>query len=397
MKKAVIDFGKNIIRTALVEDERLVELVPAYYGGGPEAGDIYTGTVKRILKSGFAFVDIGEEKNAFLYFTDKREESLWKNGRLGIKEGDSLTVQILKISEGKKGAAASSALSLKGSLCVVVMGRGDVRVSRKITSEEKRKELRAVFEGDGAFSDFDIVIRTKAADSDPSEVRKEAAELIERIRAISQKALFRKPPARVYKTEPTALLAIKSFSPEKITVNDIRKYYEYIDRERLFEPEPYEGDIPIFREFLIESKAEKALSPRVWLKSGGHIVIEPTEAMVVVDVNSGKNNTRSHEKTAFATNMEAAAEILHQLRLRNLSGTVIIDFINMNDEKNNNDLVSFLREEAKKDRLSVTIIGMTALGLVILTRKREGLPIARYLTAPCSVCGGRGYREISPE
>ncbi|MCC8096995.1 MAG: ribonuclease E/G [Eubacterium sp.] len=393
MKRIVIDCREDLINTALTEDGELIEVISSEKGKKLNTGDIYTGKIKRILKSGFAFIDLGEDKNAFLFLKDKKERSLWEGKKLKIKECRDLIVQVVREAENEKGAMVTTALSAGESCCIVSVGSGEVRISRKITDEDRRRALKELF-SEEIFSGFDIIVRTKAETLPLEEVLSEAAAAVEKIKKIKEVGEYRKVPACLYEGDGEALRAVKAFAEEgslQIVTNNCEDYYKYIDPNRIFKADLYEGEIPIFKEYFIESKIKKALSPKVWLKSGGWLIIENTEAMVVIDVNSGKNNTKSHEETVFKTNKEAAEEILKQLRLRNLSGMIVIDFINMKSPENNRAVVKILEEEAKKDRISVTVTGMTELGLVLMTRKKTGLPLKSHLTKPCPHCGGKGY------
>ncbi len=393
MKKAIIECTENIIKTALLQDGSLIELIPEKKSRDFAVGDIFTGKIKRILKSGFAFIDIGSEKAAFLFLNDKKELPLKD---IKLKEGSDLTVQIIREAEGEKGAAVTTALTLNGSLCVVSKGKGEIRISRKITNPDLRSGIMEVLSGE-PFAHFDIIIRTKAENSPLSVLKNEAEDLIAELNEIENTGQFRKAPALLKKSESEALTAIKAFSADEdveIITNSTEDYFGFIDPENIFIPTLYDEEITLFRRYFIESKIDKLLKTKVWLKSGGWITIEPTEAMVVIDVNTGKNNSRSHRDTVFKTNKEAAAEILNQIRLRNLSGMIIIDFINMPTEEDNKAVLQILTEGAAHDRISTTVVGMTDLGLVLITRKKTGLPIAKILTAPCPCCGGTGHKIL---
>ncbi|MCD7855718.1 MAG: ribonuclease E/G [Clostridiales bacterium] len=393
MKKVIIECCENIIKTALLQDGSLIELIPSKKSTDFSVGDIFTGKIKRILKSGFAFIDIGSEKAAFLFFNDKKELPLKE---IKIKEGSDLAVQIIREAEGEKGAAVTTALTLNGSLCVVSKGKGEIRISRKITDPQIRSDIREALSGD-PFSRFDIIIRTKAESFPLSALKTEAESLIEELKQIENTGQFRKAPALLKKAESETLTAIKAFSAGEgieVITNSSEDYLSFIDPEKTFTPTLYDEEIPLFRRYFIESKIDKLLKTKVWLKSGGWITIEPTEAMVVIDVNTGKNNSRSHRDTVLKTNKEAAAEILSQIRLRNLSGMIIIDFINMPSEEDNQTVLQILTEGAAHDRISTTVVGMTDLGLVLITRKKTGLPIAKILTAPCPCCGGTGHKIL---
>ncbi len=392
MRRVIADFSEDIIKTAFVEDGELTELTATDKNLKFIPGSIYVGKIKRILKSGFAFIDIGDEKNAFLYFTDKKESTFFKDGKPALMEGDDVVVQITREAVNNKGAAVSTALSLNGDYSVLMMGSGEIRISRKITDSALRMELSETAKSVG-IKDHDIIIRTKAENADPHMVKTELEFLRRKLEEIREAGRYRKAPSALYSGDNEAMAAIKSFYREndfEIVVNNECEYFRYIDTEKITKPKCLPPGTPLFREYFLEDKIRKALVPKVWLKSGGWINIETTEAMVVIDVNTGKFNLKNHEENVFKTNREAAVEIMKQLRLRNLSGIIIIDFVNMNNAEYKNEILEILNEKAKKDRISVSVAGMTNLGLVELTRKKVGLPIAQRLSKVCPNCMGFG-------
>ncbi len=392
MRRVITDFSEDVIKTALTENGELIELIATLRNQSFKIGNIYAGKVKRILKSGFSFIDIGDDKNAFLYFTDKKEAALFKNGKLSLKEGDDIIVQITREAINDKGAAVTTALSLSGDYSVLMVGSGEIRISRKIADPDSRAGLKQAAEAVG-MSQFDIIVRTKAETVSSELISAELNTLKNRLENICRAGKYIKTPALLYSADNEAMAAIKSFIREndfEIVVNNEDEYFKYIDTEKITKPICLPTQSPIFREYFLEDKIKKVLYPKVWLKSGGWIMIETTEAMVVVDVNTGKFNLKNHEDNVFKTNKEAAVEIMRQLRLRNLSGIIIIDFVNMNNPEYNKEILSILNEEAKKDRISVSIVGMTNLGLIELTRKKTGLPIADRLLKTCPQCMGTG-------
>lgn len=392
MKRVIIDAKDEIIKTALTENGELVEVIPSIPSASYNAGDIYIGRIMRILKSGFAFINLGNEKNVFLYYKDNKEFSLWENDRLKIKSGQEIIVQITKYAEENKRAAVTTALSLSGAYAVLMLGKGEIRISRKINDTKRREELKELLRSLG-LSHYDIILRTKAETAENSKIKEDTEKLKADLESIIAKGKHQKSPACLYKSPVRALSAIAAFAADEeveIVTNNLQNYRTYIDPEGIFTPKVHTSETPVFREYFIEDKLKKALKPKVWLKSGGWIIIESAEAMTVIDVNTGKNNTKDHETAVFKTNMEAAEEILKQLRLRNISGIILADFINMADKSHKADLLSFLTEKAKKDPVSVSVAGITNLGLIELTRKKVGIPLKQCFAKPCPNCGGTG-------
>ena len=382
MKQIIIDDSGKISRTALLEEGKLVEIIVDDASDESLVGNIYAGLVKSILPSQFAFVDIGLAKNAFVYLSDNREVGLYKNGKLTIKPGKTLLVQVLKDPAGTKGAYVTSRLSFTGRYLVVADGQGanmPVGISKKIEDSDERDRLKSIFRNLGN----EVIVRTNAADVEQDILLSEYNESVGNFKKIEQWQNVR-PPALLHKEADGLRKAVQdlhSADVEEIVVNTTSAYEQVVSflsnvSGANTAMKLYDGEIPIFDMYAIERQIEKAMNKRVWLKSGGFIVIERTEACMVIDVNSGKfSGKKNHEETMLQVNIEAAGAIAEQLRLRNLSGIIIIDFIDMKDPKNIKLLTDYLIEQTKKDRISVSVIGMTELGLMQLTRKKNRKPM----------------------
>ncbi len=235
MKRVIVSCKNNLINTALTEDGELIELISSEKKKELNIGDIYTGKIKRILKSGFAFVDLGEDKNTFLSLKDKKEKALWEGDRLKIKEGSDIIVQVVRAAENEKGAAVTSALSFSGELAVVSLGCGEVRISRKITDPEKRIEVTELFQED-SFSGIDIIVRTKGCEVSPEVLRAEVLSFAERLLKIKEDGQYRKAPACLYENSCEALTAMKAFGDFTLVTDSTEDYYEYIDPNRIYTP-----------------------------------------------------------------------------------------------------------------------------------------------------------------
>ncbi len=399
MKKIYIDSLGSRLRTAVTEETALLEIIHEDKSKKIVVGNMYTGIIQNILPSNFAFVDIGDEKNAFLYLSDRKEDKLYeyndakRKRELSIKQGQSITVQVLKEANGEKGATVTTQLSFSGRSAVLMYNATDVGVSKKVEDEEERKRLKQIAR-DILPEGYGIILRTNCAGKPEAHIREEIDRLLCVSKTVLQGGQFVKAPARIYEGLPETMKIVRDLFTEgldKIIVNDEKIYtmlLEYIEKTENLEL--YTGDIPLFDNFLIEKQIEKALNQKVWLKSGGFIIIEETEACVVIDVNTGKFTDKNHEHVVVKTNEEAAKEVAKQIRLRNLSGMIIVDFIDMEKEEHKKSVMDVFKNELKKDRSSTSVVGMTKLGLMQLTRKKIGEPLSAILTKECTCCGGTG-------
>lgn len=388
MKKIIIDHTASITKTALLHDGRLVELIIDDRDEMSMVGNIYAGIVKAILPSQFAFIDIGMEKNAFLYLNDSREANLYGGEKkaLQVKQGQALLVQVLKDPFGTKGAYVTSRLSCAGQFLVVEKSTGasEIGISKKITDEDERERLKDIFRQNGR-DGYAVIVRTSAADKQAEELLEEYDLLVDRLKKSENEWSCLRAPSLAFAESNVLKKTLLHFFKDEIdevVINDGRAC-ESLRTELMdfFEGagdrfKHYSDSLPIFSYYSIDSQIEKAMQQRVWLKSGAFIVIEQTEACVVIDVNSGKfSGAKGHEQTALEVNLEAAAEIAFQLRLRNLGGIIIVDFIDMKIKENIDILTKTLEDETKKDRIAVNVIGMTELGLMQLTRKKIRKPL----------------------
>jgi len=364
-------------------------------------GNIYVGRVARVLPGmQSAFVEIGLERAAFLHVGD-----IWNRGEQPIErilaEGQPVLAQVLKDPIGTKGARLSTQVSLAGRLLVYLPGDPHIGISQKIGDENGRaalrERLRELLPADekGGF-----IVRTLAESASEQELRADIAYLRQLWSAIRERSLGAQPPLCLYQdlslaqrvlrdmvSADTARVMIDSRENHQKLAAFSEKYMPQV-RERL---EHYTGERPLFDLYNIETEIEKALSRRVELKSGGTLVIDQTEAMTTIDVNTGGFvGSRNFDDTVFKTNLEAAQAIARQLRLRNLGGIIIIDFIDMESVEHRNAVLEELRRGLARDRTRVTLNGFTALGLVEMTRKRTRESLAHVLCEPCPTCSGRG-------
>jgi len=400
MKRVLLDMNEGLIRTALVEDGKLIEL---YYETEEDAslvGNVYAGRVEQVVPNLQAcFVDIGMPKRGYLYYGEKRAVSDKIKTPFKPKAGDTIIVQVEKDAVGEKGAVLNRKVSLPGKFLVFLPDEpGEIRISRKITNEEVRKRIRSYMEEILPHT-FGVIVRTNACDKEKNAFQKELDSLMERYKAIAF-GTFQKAPSLLYQEAQGAGKAIRDFYAsdlDEVVVNDETVYEQLLsggDFDHMGHPRLilHKENMPLFDTYYIESQSQKALERKVWLKSGGFLVIEETEACAVIDVNSGKSAGRGDlEKNIVKTNLEAAKEVAKQIRLRNLSGIIIVDFIDMHDMESRGVLTKLLEEEVQKDRVKTVVVGMTALGLMQITRKKTKPSLARQMTTKCRSCEGSGY------
>lgn len=402
MKEIIMDSTDNMVRACLLEDKRPTEIMVERMDKESRVGNIYAGIVKTIIPSQFAFIDIGESKNAFLYLNDSKEKYLLspepeKNTkRLGIKKGDILLVQVSKDETEEKGCCVTTEISFSNHYMVLLKNREHkVGISKKIVNSEEKQRLRDIVES-LLPKGYSAIIRTEAENCDSVILGVETEKLVKKVEQIVSKGTYTKAPAKIFSEKNTAVKIVSKLirsDVEKIIISSreecdgLREYLEDYSKgfsERL---EYSKGNL--FKKYAIDIK--KVLNRKVWLKSGGFIIIEQTEACVVIDVNSGKFiKGKSHEKTAMVTNLEAAGEAARQIRLRNLSGMVLIDFINMYNEESMEKVIGKLKEETAGDRVAVHFAGVIGLGVVLLTRKKTNESLDNVMTDLCPVCAGSG-------
>lgn len=405
MNKIIIDCREDMVRTAVMEDKKLVELIIDKKENESLIGNIYAGIVKNILPNQFAFIDIGEEKNGFLFLNDKKESLLYskENKKLIIKNGDSLLVQVVKDETGQKGPYVTTQVSFSGRLCVLIKSEPEVigiAVSKKITDENERKRLKLAA-SEVLPKGYELIIRTNCEGRQAEEIQSEMYQLLEKSQKIFNRWEYLKSPCIVDKQENFTIKNLKDLfneDTEEVIINSeiefekiknaVRDYFEGAENRVKFYGD---GSKPIFRQYLIETQIDRILCKKVWLKSGGFIIIEQTEACVVIDVNSGKfSGKKNHEQSSLKLNIEACEEIVRQMRLRNLCGIIIVDFIDMEYEESKNELIKAFSNELKKDRISTNLVGITNLGLMEVTRKKMREPLINILKQECKACGGVG-------
>jgi len=366
-------------------------------------GNIYSGRVARVLPGmQSAFIDVGMERAAFLHVADVRgaRESERPIEKL-LAESETVLVQVVKDPIGTKGARLSTQISIAGRLLVYLPHDPHIGISQKIGDESGRQQLRARLQEllppdeKGGF-----IIRTLAEDASEDELRADLDYLRNLWRVVRERSLGATPPKLVYEDLSLSQRVLRDMvgaETQRIIVDSRETWQKLTAFAEHYMPrvrgriEHYTGERPLFELHDVEAEIERALSRRVELKSGGTLVIDQTEALTTIDVNTGGFvGGRSLDDTIFKTNLEAAQAIARQLRLRNLGGIIVIDFIDMASSEHQNAVLEELRRALARDRTRVTLNGFTALGLVEMTRKRTRESLAHVLCEPCPTCEGRG-------
>ncbi|MDA8272558.1 MAG: Rne/Rng family ribonuclease [Deltaproteobacteria bacterium] len=436
----IINKDEYETRVALIEGGQLSEIFIERKSDSPKHGNIYKGKVMQILPGIQAsFIDIGWEKSAFLYagdfyeidaidydfFEPGAEEPLFnelnndneinidtpahkriKKKRKGLpnidqllKKNQEILVQIAKEPVKTKGARVTSHISLPGRFLVYMPTSPSVGISRKIRSDEEKKRLKNIVlkyrnEGTG------FIIRTAAENASEIDIEKDIKFLTALWNNIYRDQLKAKAPKLIFQDISISLRALRDLlnkTINKIIVDDRKEYEKIVEFLTIQSPEYtnivefYANPLPIFEHFNIEKEIAKALNKKVWLKSGGYIVIDYAEALTAIDVNTGKYvGKKNFEDTILKTNLEAAKEIAYQLKLRNIGGIIVIDFIDMAKENHKEKVYHALENSLKNDRVKTTINKITELGLVEMTRKRTGNSLTSAFLEQCPMCEGLG-------
>jgi len=413
----LINITPQETRVAVVADGAVQELHIERSANRGLVGNIYMGKVVRVLPGmQSAFVEIGLERAAFLHVADiwQGRHSQGEEGRNGLPkpalvkpiekiltEGQPLMVQVIKDPIGSKGARLSTQISIAGRLLVYLPQDPHIGISQRIEDEAERRALRERLQQmvppdeKGGF-----IIRTMAETATDEELANDIAYLRRLWANICERATTASPPALLYHDLWLAERVLRDFATRdtgRIIVDSRENFLKLQRFAQLYTPnvadklEHYTGERPLFDLYNIEEEIQRALERRVDLKSGGYLIMDQTEAMTTIDVNTGGFvGLRNFDDTIFKTNLEAAQVIARQLRLRNLGGIIIIDFIDMENPDHREAVLAELNKALSRDRTKMTVNGFTALGLVEMTRKRTRESLEHVLCEPCKTCGGRG-------
>lgn len=411
------------VRVGLLENGQLVEFYVERKKEASIVGNIYKGKIVKILPGmQSAFVDIGLEKAAFLYVADIRSDledysyifdeegsridTLSGKSRYDlhienlVQEGQEILVQVAKDPIGTKGARVTSYITIPGRYLVIMPNLEHIGISRRITGEQERERLKAIVNRIKP-ANFGLIVRTASEGATEHELRTDLDFLMLIWENIQKRKEKVSAPSLLYSDLDLVFRSVRDFMGQTIhrvivdSKDEHEKVFDFVmtyfprlaDRIQL-----YDDDEPLFDAFGVELDITRALGRRVWLRSGGYIVIDQTEAMTVIDVNTGKFVGKEDlEDTILKTNLEAVKEIAYQIRLRNLGGIIIIDFIDMERIENREKVFNAFADAMKKDRAKNTIFNISELGLIQMTRKRVRESLGRTLCELCPYCEGKGF------
>ncbi|MBN2479252.1 MAG: Rne/Rng family ribonuclease [Parachlamydiales bacterium] len=427
MKEILINVESKEVRFAYMHNNLLHDLIIDRKKTRQITGNVYRGQVRNILHNiQSAFIDIDEKENGFIHIDDiienrKKFEAMFdmdfdmeysKDGTYSSKTKQDISkilkidqpvlVQVVKESIGTKGARLTSNLSIAGRYLVLLPNTPHRGVSRKIENRTLRDRLKNLIKAFEMPKDMGLICRTASANAEVDVLIDEANDLLKIWQEIVDKFHQSKGPALLYEEWgllKKAILTAVDKKYDRILVDDInifqkcRYLYKNYEKEHPLQIDIYKGKIPLFEKYKVDLEIEKAMRRKIWLPSGGYLYFDKTEAMYTIDVNSGrssKNEVKDVEETLLRINMEAAEEIAKQLRLRNVGGLIICDFIDMRHRKNQRRLLEKLKDAMKDDYAKCTVLGMSEFGLVEMTRQRARESLIQTIFQPCPYCSGNG-------
>jgi ribonuclease G len=425
-REILIQILKGQTHVAIIEDGKLDDFHIEVEHDQSILGNIYKGRVESILPSiNGAFINIGQEKNGFLYLTDvvdtlseeelsgprrlidkilqrkAEKKPVTEKTALPFKEGQEILVQVVKDPFSTKGARLTTHLSLAGRFVVYMPFEKHLGVSKKIANVEERQRLKDVLKGFTFTNQGGFIVRTVSLEEGKKELTRDAKFLYKIWQQIQSLAEKKQAPALIYKEYDLVWKVVRDYMTAKVDkviidspldFEKLRKFVlNLIGKEQVGKIHLFRGEKTLFESKGVSKELEKIYDARVFLKSGAYIVIEPTEGLIVVDVNSGKFKTKaSPEEAAFMVNMEAAPEIARQLRLRDMGGIIVIDFIDMSRELHKRKVLDALQIALKRDYAKTEVNRISSLGLVEMTRARTGKTVEAIAFTPCPYCEGRG-------
>ena len=435
VKEIVINSTAVQTRVAITEDGYLADFFVDYPENRRTVGDIYLGKVARVLPGiKAAFIDIGMKHDAFLHFSDIGESTKQLQDMIGddsdvdedeedessnrsenqnkpnsngysrpstpkLQKGQEILVQITKEPVNNKGVRVSSSISLPGRFCVLLPFDGKVGISKKIQDFKERKRLRQMARGILP-RNYGLIIRTVAKDQTEDALKDDLKNLMKTWQEIESSVKTEKPPSLIYQDMNTTSSVIRDLFSSDITkvfidskklYKQIKNYVQVVQPGLVDKIELFPSGNSIFDSFKIEEQIKTLMSRKVPLPSGGYLIVEHTEAMVVVDVNSGRYaKSKEQELNSLKTDLEASREIARQLRLRDIGGIIVVDFIDLEEDKNRKKIFDELKKEFRRDRAKVTVLPMSDFGLVQITRQRIRQNILQAMKEVCPYCIGSG-------
>ncbi len=435
-KEIIINSSTTQTRVAITEEGNLVDFFVDYPENRRMVGDMYLGKIARVLPGiRAAFVDIGMKHDAFLHFSDIGETTKQLQEMIGeddseideedddeptvvtqqktetqvkynkdaniprLHKGQEIIVQITKEPVNNKGVRVTSSVSLPGRFCVLLPFDNKIGVSKRISDFKERRRLRHIARSILP-KNYGLIIRTVARSQTEEMLKEDLHNLMKTWEEIEATVKAEEPPSLIYQDLSTTSSVIRDlFTPDvsKVFIDSKKLYRQIKEYVQLVQPslvdkiEMYKSHIPIFDAFKIEEQIKELMGRKVALPSGGYLIIEHTEAMVVIDVNSGRYaRSKEQELNSLKTDLEAAREISRQLRLRDIGGIIVVDFIDLEEEKNRKKIYDELKKEFRKDRAKVSVLPMSDFGLVQITRQRIRQNIMQAMKEVCPYCLGTG-------
>ncbi|NTW05025.1 MAG: Rne/Rng family ribonuclease [Peptococcaceae bacterium] len=409
IKEIIISVSDEETRVAVLENGIPVEFYIERPVTQRLVGNIYKGRVENVLPGmQAAFVDIGMEKNAFLYVEDAIPQTAIEGRSQNeiqivnisdiVKKGKEIVVQIVKEPIGTKGPRVTTHITLPGRYLVLMPNADYIGISRRIEDERERERLKELA-AEIKPANMGVIVRTVAEGIGQEELSQDSGILNKMWNKVASRCAYSAAPDLLHRDIELIQRIMRDIftdDVDKLTINSRPEYEKVMDllditdrksKTKIF----FDDRENIFSDLGIEPELEKALRRKVWLKCGGHIVIDQAEALTAIDVNTGKFvGSKNLEDTVLRTNLDAAVEIAHQLRLRNIGGIIIIDFIDMQEEENQKQVLAALEEETKKDKTKINILGLTQLGLVEMTRKKVRPSLSEVMQKSCPYCEGKG-------
>ena len=397
-KQMLISSSNGVSKVAILEGPTLVQYYSSENTGKSKVGNIYLGKVKNVLPGmEAAFVSFGEEKNGVLYVADI--EGSTKNSKIEnlLKADQEILVQVVKDAMGEKGARLTGQISLPGRYLVLIPNSKTKGISRRLADNERErldKIIRKIKP-----NNFGVIVRTAAEGVSEESLKVDIEKLVDEWKTVSNyqsgdapKLIHKEPDVSIKVIREHLNSTFKKVLIDKKSQHDqVKEYVKLTSPEILDIVDHYDDQLGLFERYHIEDQIKKALDRKVWLPSGGHLIIDRTEALTVIDVNTGKFvGKNSLEETVYENNLEAAEEIARQLRLRDIGGIIVIDFIDMESQKKQQNLLNKFKQELAKDKTRTQVFDISRLGLVEMTRKNVAAGLIESFSDECEKCNGRG-------
>lgn len=399
----LVTVGKDRVQIAILEKRELIEHYVAHAHDPSIVGNVYLGKVHKVLPGmEAAFLDIGQDRNAVLYVGelgfDEEVEGERPRIETVLRSGQAVLAQVTKDPMRAKGARLTTEVSIPGRYVVLVPEANFIGISRRLPDDERKRlrDVAARIQPPG----FGVIVRTAAEDAGEDELDRDVSQLVGIWYEVQQSARKAKPPKLVHSEPELVIRVVRDLftrDVERVIVDDpdvfekLRTYISEVTPDLAERVERHDGRLPLFEQYHVVEQIRKAVDRKVWLPSGGHIVIDRTEAMTVIDVNTGRYVGKSTlEETVLRTNLEAAEQVAKQLRLLDIGGIIVVDFIDMIEERNREEVVRVFKAALAKDKTRTQVYGISELGLLQMTRKKVSEGLVEAFSSLCQECEGRG-------